>query len=123
MTQKGKTNSCMHADSEANLITAQFLSLLSDPTSLMVFNILRKKESDIAAISRQSKITPQIVLNVLNAMKKERIIVSRVKAQTTYYRAASSKLVNAFIRIIDFQKKTLMAAALKKTHRDKMLIC
>ena len=65
---------------ESYLVTADFFLSFSNPTSLMIMDIVRKKEMTSEEVSRRLGIKPQTAVTRLNAMEREGFLASRVRS-------------------------------------------
>jgi len=70
-------------DSECHWVTANFFRSFSDPTALMILDIVRKKEMTSRAMSKKLGIKPDILLTTvltkpLKSPEELRVIVEKV---------------------------------------------
>ena len=92
---------------ESYSVTADFFLSFSNPTSLMILDIVRKKEMTSEEVPRNLGIKPQTAVTKLNAMERQGILASRVRSQKTIYRVADLKILKAFDWILEFAGKRL----------------
>jgi DNA-binding transcriptional ArsR family regulator len=88
-------------------VTADFFLSFSDPTALMILDIVRKKEMTSRAMSKKLGIKPDTLLAKLRAMEREGILVSCVRSQNVLYRVAAPKIIKAFNRILELPARKL----------------
>jgi len=86
---------------------ADFFLSFSDPTALMILDIVRKKEMTSREISQKLGIGPKAVMAKMKAMERNGIVASCVRSQNTLYRIADLKFLKAFDRILEFPAKRL----------------
>jgi DNA-binding transcriptional ArsR family regulator len=88
-------------------LTADFFLSFSDPTALMILDIVRKKEMSSKAIFKKLGIEPNTVVANLKAMERKGILVSFLKSQNIIYRVAAPKILKAFNRILELPARKL----------------
>jgi DNA-binding transcriptional ArsR family regulator len=87
-------------DGKSYLAAADFFLFFSNPISLMILSVVRKKEMTAEEISKELGIGLNTALVKLNAMERKGILASRVRSQKTLYRIAELKILKAFDRIL-----------------------
>ncbi len=100
---------------ESYFLAADFFLSFSNPTALMILNLVRKKELTPLAISKKLGTTAETILPKLRAMERERILISRVSTRNTFYRIADQHIVRAFDQILKFPEKKLTRAGAPET--------
>jgi hypothetical protein len=86
---------------------ADFFLSFSDPTALMILDLVRKKEMTSRAMSKKLGIKPDPLLAKLRAMEREGILVSFLGSQNVLYRVAAPTIINAFDRILELPARKL----------------
>lgn len=87
-------------DDKSYLATADFFLSFSNPISLMILSVVRKKEMTAEEISKELGIGLNTALVKLNVMERKGILASRVRSQKTLYRVEDLKMLKAFDRIL-----------------------
>ena len=88
-------------DEESYLAAADFFLCFSNPISLMILSIVRKKEATSGEISERLGITPKTALAGLKTMEQQGILHSRAGYRKIIYGIADPKILKAFDRIIE----------------------
>ncbi len=88
-------------------LTADFFLFFANPTTLMILDLVRKREMTSLAISRKLGIRHQTVLGQLRAMEREGILASSVRSKNAFYRFANSQISKAFEQILEFSERKL----------------
>jgi DNA-binding transcriptional ArsR family regulator len=95
-------------------VIADFFLSFSDPTALMILDIVRKKEMTSRAMSKKLEIMPDNLLAKLRAMERKGILVSCVRSQNTFYRVSDLHVLKAFDRILELPVRKLKQAGTPK---------
>ena len=85
---------------ESYLMAADFFLSFSNPSSLMILDIVRKKEMTAEEISKELGIRLNTALVKLNVMERKGILASHVGSQKALYRVADLNILKAFDRIL-----------------------
>ena len=80
---------------------AEMCKVFSNPTRLMILNVLREKEMTVATIAGKLEIALGTVSPHLLMMKRQRVLSSRKKGNQVFYRLANPKMLQAFDLIRD----------------------
>jgi DNA-binding transcriptional ArsR family regulator len=88
------------------MIADLFLSF-SDPTALMILDIVRKKEMTSRDMSKKLGIKSDTLLAKLRVMERGGILTSCVRAENTLYRVADLHILKAFDRILELPARKL----------------
>jgi hypothetical protein len=91
-------------------LTSKFFLFFSSPTTLMILESLRKRESTSQDISKKLGIGHKAVLSRLNEMEQERILVSYAIRKNVFYRVADIPILKAFDQILAIPEKRLKRA-------------
>jgi predicted transcriptional regulator len=91
------------------LLASKFFLFFSNPTALMILDVLRKKESTSQQLVKELGIGRKMILSKLKAMEKERILISYAISRDVYYRIADAPILKAFDQILEFPEKRLKA--------------
>ncbi len=75
---------------------AEMCKCFSNPTRLMILNVLRETEMAVAAIAERLGIALGTISPHLLMMKRQRVLVSRKQANQVFYRLANPKMLQAF---------------------------
>jgi DNA-binding transcriptional ArsR family regulator len=94
-------------DDKSYLAAADFFLSFSDPTALMILDIVRKKEMSSSAILKKLGIEPNTVAANLKAMERKGILVSFLRSQNVLYRVAAPPIIKAFNRILELPARKL----------------
>ena len=101
MPHHGSSRSQTDSDQEKSYcVTADFFLSFSDPTALMILDIVCKKEMTAEDISKELGIRLNTALVKLNVMERKGILASRVGSQKALYRIADLNILKAFDRIL-----------------------
>jgi DNA-binding transcriptional ArsR family regulator len=103
-SSRSQTNSDLE---KSYCLTADFFLSFSDPTALMILDIVRKKEMSSRAIFKKLEIEPNTVAASLKAMERKGILVSFLRSQNVFYRVATPKIIKAFNRILELPARRL----------------
>jgi DNA-binding transcriptional ArsR family regulator len=100
---------------------AAFFDFFSNPSALMILELIRKKGMTPLAISRELGTTSRSVLQKLREMKRQGIVDSCSESSSAMYRLADPKIVRAFDRVLKIPAKKLTSAgsSKKKTVRTR----
>jgi DNA-binding transcriptional ArsR family regulator len=108
MPHHGSSRSQTDSDQEKSYcVTADFFLSFSDPTALMILDIVRKKEMSSSAILKKLGIEPNTVAANLKAMERKGILVSFLRSQNVLYRVAAPQIIKAFNRILELPTRNL----------------
>ncbi|MGD0101749.1 MAG: winged helix-turn-helix domain-containing protein [Acidobacteriota bacterium] len=88
-------------------LAASFFLLFSNSTTLMILDVVRKKEMTCLAISKKLGIAPETVLSTLRSMEQEGILVSHVRSRNTFYGISDPNVLSAFDQILKLPAKKL----------------
>ncbi len=75
---------------------AEMCKVLSHATRLMILNVLREREMNVAAVAKQLAMALGTVSPHLLMMKHRRVLVSRKQGNQVFYRLANPKMLQAF---------------------------
>ena len=75
---------------------AEMCKVFSNPTRLMILNVLREAEMTVAAIVEKLGIALGTVSPHLLMMKRQRVLASRKDGNQVFYRLANPKMLQAF---------------------------
>ncbi len=75
---------------------AEMCKVFSNPTRLMILNVLRETEMTVAAIAEKLGIALGTVSPHLLMMKRQRVLASRKDGNQVFYRLANPKMLQAF---------------------------
>ena len=74
----------------------EMCKVFSNPTRLMILNVLRETETTVAAIAEKLGIALGTVSPHLLMMKRQRVLASRKDGNQVFYRLANPKMLQAF---------------------------
>jgi len=80
---------------------AEMCKVFSNPTRLMILNVLRETEFTVAAIGEKLRIAPGTVSPHLLMMKRQRVLSSRKEGNQVFYRLVNPRMLKAFDLIRD----------------------
>ena len=80
---------------------AEMCKVFSNPTRLMILNVLRETELTVAAIGEKLRIAPGTVSPHLLMMKRQRVLSSRKEGNQVFYRLVNPRMLKAFDLIRD----------------------
>ena len=75
---------------------AEMCKVFSNPTRLMILNVLRETELTVAAIAEKLGIALGTVSPHLLMMKRQRVLSSRKEGNQVFYRLANPRMLKAF---------------------------
>jgi len=75
---------------------AEMCKVFSNPTRLMILNVLRETEMTVAAIAEKLGIALGTVSPHLLMMKRQRVLASRKEGNQVFYHLANPKMLQAF---------------------------
>jgi len=75
---------------------AEMCKCFSNPTRLMILNVLRETEMTVAAVAEKLGIALGTVSPHLLMMRRQRVLVSRKQGNQVFYRLANPKMLQAF---------------------------
>ena len=103
-SSRSQTNSDLE---KSHCMIADFFLSFSDPTALMILDIVRKKEMTSREISQKLGIGPKAVMAKMKAMERNGIVASCVRSQNTLYRIADLHILKAFDRVLKLPSRKL----------------
>ncbi|MBI1745954.1 MAG: winged helix-turn-helix transcriptional regulator [Acidobacteria bacterium] len=80
---------------------AEMCKVFSNPTRLMILNVLRDTEMTVAALADKLGRAIGTVSPHLLMMKRQRVLVSRKQGNQVFYRLANARMLRAFDLIRD----------------------
>jgi DNA-binding transcriptional ArsR family regulator len=75
---------------------AEMCKVFSNPTRLMILNVLRDAEMTVAAVAEKLGITMGTVSPHLLMMKRQHVLASRKQGNQVFYRLANARMLKAF---------------------------
>ena len=80
---------------------AEMCKVFSNPTRLMILNVLRDAEMTVAAVAEKLGIAMGTVSPHLLMMKRQHVLVSRKQGNQVFYRLVNARMLKAFDLIRD----------------------
>lgn len=75
---------------------AEMCKVFSNPTRLMILNVLRDAEMTVAAVAEKLGIAMGTVSPHLLMMKRQHVLVSRKQGNQVFYRLVNARMLKAF---------------------------
>ncbi len=75
---------------------AEMCKVFSNPTRLMILNVLRDAEMTVAAVAEKLGIAMGTVSPHLLMMKRQHVLVSRKQGNQVFYRLTNARMLKAF---------------------------
>src|SRR5574341_149772 len=100
---------------------AEMCKVFSNPTRLMILNILRDSEMTVAAVAEKLGIAMGTVSPHLLMMKRQRVLVSRKQGNQVFYRLANARMLKAFdlIREVLYEQMSQEGILTKHLERER----
>ena len=75
---------------------AEICKVFSNPTRLMILDLLRDKEMSVTELIERTKLSQANISQHLSIMKSKGIVVSNRNGKNIYYKLANQKIIKAF---------------------------
>ena len=100
---------------------AEMCKVFSNPTRLMILNVLRETELTVAAIGEKLRIAPGTVSPHLLMMKRQRVLSSRKEGNQVFYRLVNPRMLKAFdlIRDVLYEQMSNEGILTKQLKRER----
>lgn len=100
---------------------AEMCKVFSNPTRLMILNVLRETEMTVAALAEKLGIAMGTVSPHLLMMKRQHVLVSRKRGNQVFYSLANRRMLQAFdlIREVLYEQMSHEGLLTKHLKRER----